>query len=98
METKVVNTKTLLELARWADKTEQNRRVDTLKLSKDVDRYGMHLLHRILVFHNDEPVDRVYVFAKIMGKKEPANFTLDVPHELYESLTDLADVMDGIAK
>lgn len=91
LDGKVVNASTLLVLCEWADRTEQNRRADTERLSEALDPDGWNVLSRVLAFHNDQPVDRVEVYAKIKDEAEPAMFFLDVPHDTYESLTSLEE-------
>lgn len=89
---KVVDASTLLVLCEWADRTGQNRRADTERLAKMLDPDGWSILSRVLAFHNDQPVDRVEVYAKIIDQSEPAQFYLDVPHDAYESLPTLEAV------
>jgi len=93
MDAKVINTRALLALAAWADRTDQNRQVDVDRLTRDVDPEGVHLIRRVLLFHNGEPVDRVSVFAKVTGEATPARFMLDIPHDLYEAFA----AADGLA-
>jgi hypothetical protein len=90
LDGKVVNASTLLVLCEWADRTEQNRRAETERLAVALDPDGWNVLSRVLAFHNDQPVDRVEVYAKVIGSMEPARFFLDVPHDTYESLPALA--------
>lgn len=89
MDAKMVNTDGLLFLCAWADRTQQNRRAVTEELAKFLDPDGVHLLARVLAFHNDQPVDRVQVYAKMRQSMDPERFMLDVPHDKYEGLPDV---------
>ncbi len=83
---KLCSTDSLLYLCAWADRTEQNRRAVTEELAPRLDPDGVHLLLRLLAFHNDQNVDRVMVFAKLKNTPAPAEFMLDIPHDKYEML------------
>jgi hypothetical protein len=84
---KVADTKGFLFLAREADRTDRNRRVNVERLEKVLDHGGVHVVGWTMI-HNDVEM-RTQWLLKVKDSDTPLKVFLDMSFEDYNALAEV---------
>jgi hypothetical protein len=96
---RIISTGVLFELIANGVKHDFNRLLDSRKVAKVVDLDGMHILRRVIAFHEQyKPnVDhhRAQLLMKIKGTEEPEYVFIDISDKDWNQLSTVAEYIRG---
>jgi len=88
MSHEVIDTSTLLELARAAERHDFNRQLDVEALEPDLDPKGFHVMY-FRMLHNDSEW-RTMWYVKLKDREDPIDVALDVSFEDWPEVEALS--------
>lgn len=98
---RIVSTPVLFELVARGVQHDFNRLLDSKKLAKVIDMDGMHILRRMIAFHEQyKPnVDhhRAQALIKIKGTEEPEYAFIDISDTDWNQLATVAEYKKAVA-